>query len=465
MDATPNNPIKDILIITPGTSIIWKAGLKHYRLDILSDDEPANPRQEDTNLGHMICWHRRYTLGDPHPYQNPGEFLCDLLSKLNVPAAATNMWDDDESIPSDELLKILDNTDQIVILPLWLYDHSGISMACGSNIGYPYTDQWDAGQVGYIYALKSELEPELNANAEMIANWKEFAEKLLKDEVQIYSAYLEGDTYGYILHEKTQSGWNQIDSCFGFYGSDMLTNGMIDNMPDTLLPNIKAKTFDIVNTETAVKEAEQEFADQRSLSIDTPMGTLIARPMKNPDCPGIYINLNRQGCSDELGLAWVYYDQKGQNIKHRVFEEAMMDEPTYEGTYINVNKFFNQKGPISENAPVVYICSPYAGTDEERIQNVENAKRYGLFAIQNGYVPYIAHLAICGFLEDNNPNEREIGIQADAVMLKRCDELWVFGDRITQGMSSEIQLFKDMNKPIKYFDITNPEIPVLMTTD
>jgi hypothetical protein len=39
-------------------------------------------------------------------------------------------------------------------------------------------------------------------------------------------------------------------------------------------------------------------------------------------------------------------------------------------------------------------------------------------------------------------------------ILKRCDELWIFGN-ISDGVLSEIITFKKLNKPIRYFDISN----------
>jgi len=38
--------------------------------------------------------------------------------------------------------------------------------------------------------------------------------------------------------------------------------------------------------------------------------------------------------------------------------------------------------------------------------------------------------------------------------MKRCDELWVYGE-ISDGVLAEIQMFKKLNKPIRFFDISN----------
>ena len=39
---------------------------KGYTIKIEHDDYPDNPRDWD-NAGEMVCWHRRYNLGDEEP--------------------------------------------------------------------------------------------------------------------------------------------------------------------------------------------------------------------------------------------------------------------------------------------------------------------------------------------------------------------------------------------------------------
>lgn len=50
--------------------------------------------------------------------------------------------------------------------------------------------------------------------------------------------------------------------------------------------------------------------------------------------------------------------------------------------------------------------------------------------------------------------ERDLVRNANNNLLKRCDELWVYGD-ISDGVLVEIKIFKDMGKPIRFFDISN----------
>ena len=51
---------------------------------------------------------------------------------------------------------------------------------------------------------------------------------------------------------------------------------------------------------------------------------------------------------------------------------------------------------------------------------------------------------------EKKENERKIGMKAGQSLLWFCDELWVFGDVITEGMQAEIQFCKTMNIRIRF---------------
>lgn len=58
-----------------------------------------------------------------------------------------------------------------------------------------------------------------------------------------------------------------------------------------------------------------------------------------------------------------------------------------------------------------------------------------------GTAPVVPHFyALC--LNDDIPSEREIGLSAGMSLLWFCDELWIFGDEITEGMRREIDFCK-----------------------
>ena len=50
-----------------------------YTLFIVDDDMPPNPREDYDCLGKMVCWHGRYSLGEKHDFEEPRDFLKDLL--------------------------------------------------------------------------------------------------------------------------------------------------------------------------------------------------------------------------------------------------------------------------------------------------------------------------------------------------------------------------------------------------
>ena len=84
--------------------------------------------------------------------------------------------------------------------------------------------------------------------------------------------------------------------------------------------------------------------------------------------------------------------------------------------------------------PVDYICAPLAGNLK---QNLANAKRYSRFASLHGAVVFTPHF-YAEYLDDDIERERNLAICMNMRMLKKCDEVWVFGKRISRGMKEEI---------------------------
>jgi hypothetical protein len=94
----------------------------------------------------------------------------------------------------------------------------------------------------------------------------------------------------------------------------------------------------------------------------------------------------------------------------------------------------------------VYICSPLRGNIPE---NLEKVKRYTAFALRCGTAPVVPHFyAYC--LDDNDPKDRKTGLAAGMSLLWFCDEIWVFGDVITEGMSKEIEFCRNLNITTRY---------------
>lgn len=142
---------------------------KGFTIEIHADDSPESPREWD-NFGTMVCNHRRYNLGD--------------------------IKGDMEDVPEGA-----------ITLPLYLYDHSGLSMSTGT--AYPY-----CLPVGAIYVTREDALREFSAKR-ITKEVREKAEQLLRNEVETYDQFLRGDVYGYVV--KDDEG-NDMDSCWGFFG-------------------------------------------------------------------------------------------------------------------------------------------------------------------------------------------------------------------------------------------------------
>lgn len=163
--------------------------MSYKRIDIEQDFDPESPREWD-NLGTMICSHGRYTLGDEQFNPDDYEGWADL----------------EKSLYNDRKAGI--------VLPLWLYDHSGINMYIPGDGMYRQHEAWDAGQVGFIYVTQEDLEKEYGVIG---CEELEFARKCLQGEVQTYSQYLEGDVWCVTAYDKDGE---IADSMCGLYGQD-----------------------------------------------------------------------------------------------------------------------------------------------------------------------------------------------------------------------------------------------------
>jgi len=196
------------------------------KIIIRPEKHPENPRSND-NLGVMVCFHNRYDLGDSHHTYTQNNY---------------SSW--------KELSKaILNDHEVCAILPLYLYDHSGISMTTSD-----FHDRWDSGIVGFIYMTTEKA----------VDNWGEsdYVEKAkvcLKAEVIEYDQYLRNEVYEFQIVEEvemvsmTKQDWEagncdniehftedvEVDSCAGFYGEDWFNNGMSDHIPEELHEQLK----------------------------------------------------------------------------------------------------------------------------------------------------------------------------------------------------------------------------------
>lgn len=108
--------------------------------------------------------------------------------------------------------------------------------------------------------------------------------------------------------------------------------------------------------------------------------------------------------------------------------------------------------------PLVYICSSYSGDIEG---NVKKARAFCRFALEKNCIPLAPHLLFPQFMDDDIPQERELAMFMNMVLLGKCNELWVFGDIISKGMAQEIEKSKKRKQLIRYFNEKLQEVDSL----
>lgn len=106
--------------------------------------------------------------------------------------------------------------------------------------------------------------------------------------------------------------------------------------------------------------------------------------------------------------------------------------------------------------PLTYVCSPYSGNVKE---NVANARKYSRFTLEKGCIPMTPHLLYPQFMDDDDNAERELSRHINYVLLGNCDELWVFGNKLSGGMVHEIEIAEKRKLPIRWFDDDMQEVP------
>ena len=192
------------------------------------DPDPLDPRKEWDHIGTMLCAHDRYDLGDEQIKDNYDaiNYMFGSISRLpqckhcgDIIYDSYGEWiHENETEEAESCVEKHGEPEpdlsDFCILPLYLYDHSGITMSTG-----PFDCPWDSGQVGIIYMHKTTaMASWSNEEIDWVnpVNWRELAEECLRSEVREYDQYITGDVYGYNIEDEDGE---ILDGCWGFFGS------------------------------------------------------------------------------------------------------------------------------------------------------------------------------------------------------------------------------------------------------
>ena len=165
------------------STVIETIEYKGYEIEIHRDEDPESPRDWD-NVSLMICFHKKYTLGDEHDYQHDN----------------FDGWDAVEA-------QLREDYEVEALLPLYLYDHSGITMnTTGFSCG------WDSGQVGFVIATKKLVT--MCCGDDPKYHEEKWLEEQLVEDIKLYSQFHRGDVVGYTTNTPDES------SCWGYYSEE-----------------------------------------------------------------------------------------------------------------------------------------------------------------------------------------------------------------------------------------------------
>lgn len=247
---------------------------KGYIIDTYYDDNLLNPRIDiEGNLATFVCKHREYQLGDKHDVRQE---LLDLIYKhcslelveqymtkyhslvkipneeydkennYGVPVYSVQIqiesgrafdkpevlewpvYDDEEGsykmitdyaeeLSFSECLDLLESSGKIRTAKISVYEHGNIKIYLGTP-----DDRWDSGTVGFAYLEKDKIMKEKGGVTE--ENWKEEADYCMKQEMNEYSAYVEGACFCYVVYDLDG---NEMDSGGTYFGWDQLD--ILDN--------------------------------------------------------------------------------------------------------------------------------------------------------------------------------------------------------------------------------------------
>lgn len=167
--------------------------MKKYELKVVQDESPESPRDWD-NVTTIVCFHKRYDLGDKQDYKS-SDF---------------NYWDElKEQIETDH--KVL------MIKPLYMYDHSGITISTS-----PFGCQWDSGQIGWIFIEEKQW---ISMMGEDMDRSEERLLRIIDSEVETYDKYLQGEVYQYKIYEVEECNLGHqhrtlVECCGGYFDEE-----------------------------------------------------------------------------------------------------------------------------------------------------------------------------------------------------------------------------------------------------
>lgn len=207
-------------------------------VEIHYDETGSGDPREGDNVTTLFCSYPGYELGDE-------QLPSDGFEEINCPKCQGTgegpHVDDDEPVAPDcercdgtgwatpTVHEWANEQGAIAIAPLFVYEHSGITMRAGTVKCLPEGELtradtasrarfvgddagWDTSMVGFAIITNDDWKTCMGDTPRT----EERLREIIDSEVESYAMYLEGQVYGYVVAEDTPFA----DSCWGFLGDD-----------------------------------------------------------------------------------------------------------------------------------------------------------------------------------------------------------------------------------------------------
>lgn len=189
---------------------VYSNTIGDLRIKVMYDEQAESPRTAWDNC--TAFWsegmHRRYNFHE----EVAGEVLARIKQAMPVPEELLEDGSDIEVI--QWLMENQTPVSSYVIMPVYMYDHSGLSFSTGA-----FSCGWDSGTIGFMM-VDTELWDMMHGGEWSVEN----ATQRIVDEVQDLDNYHVYGAVGYAIEKRNHCSccghddWEEVDSCWGFYG-------------------------------------------------------------------------------------------------------------------------------------------------------------------------------------------------------------------------------------------------------
>ena len=157
-----------------------------YTFKLIKDFSPMNPCEDGDLLSKFLVFHPREDFGNCKDYATPDDFR-NFLGQY---------------------------PGEVFVWPLYMYDHSGITISLS-----PFSCTFDSSQVGWVWVPMKDAKNEGHGNIPL-EELKAKIYRVVESEVKMMDAFVSRECYGFELFDENEES---VDSRFGYYGEEDAT--------------------------------------------------------------------------------------------------------------------------------------------------------------------------------------------------------------------------------------------------